>query len=261
MLRSTVFVGVFLAAVAACRENAQPAPASVPVAGHPDAVIDVAVIPQSHDVPAGHVNDVRRLFESGAMSYPIPTVSAAGPQTQFVQPKPVFFGDTRFVVGLPKHAHEALDALLEQLPPATAGASGTFELTYWVIEAAPAAQTTVTKDIEELAPTLEGLKGLGPRKFRALDRVSSQLRDGTDTLGVNGRITEIGQRVVSIPDALELHLDLKVSGVFPDRNAVISTTLQAKLDKPVVLGDTAQAPSLDGTSTVILYVVRAHRVD
>jgi hypothetical protein len=255
-----------MALAAACRGGTPPAPAQVvapsATAERPDQNVGATVVPQVHDVPAGRANDVRRLFDSGAMSYPIAVVAASGTQTQFVQPRPVFFGENKFVVGAPKHVHDAIDALLKQLPPAQVGTSGTFELTYWLVAADPAAQTSVGKDIEELTPMLEGLKGLGPRKFRFLDRVGGQSRDGIRA-DINGRISEIDHKLTtSTANELELELTYKVTGLYSDRNSVINTTLQLQPDKPVVLGDTALAPPVDGAPAgVILYVVRAHRVD
>src|SRR5690349_17199447 len=98
--------------VTACRDNAAPAAAPPPPIDRPDQVIGGNIVPQSHEFPAGRAAEIRRMFEGSALSYPVAVISEKGVQTQFVNPKPVFIGDRRFVVGLPPASHVALDKLI-----------------------------------------------------------------------------------------------------------------------------------------------------
>lgn len=237
-----------------------PAPAEV-TPNRPDHVIGGNVIPQSHELPAGRATEIRALFESGVMSYPIAVVSAQGAQTQFVNPKPVFVGDHRFVVGAPPNVHKAIDALIAGMEKRTAPVSSTYELTYWIVEAAEAPKMDVPRDLA--GSGLEKLTALGNRRFKLLDRVTTRTREGSKTKAT-GRLTNIEHRLASSPDGIELELDLELSGTWsdkPDKGPRVETTLQLPIDQPVVVGDSALATASDGVSNLLLYVVRARRVE
>lgn len=258
-----------LASLSACRDPAPPpAPgAPAPVAAtttpqRPDQLIGGNVIPQAHEVPAGRAGEIRRLFESGTMSYPIAVVSAQGAQTQFVQPKPVFVGDNRFVVGAPPHVHTAIDAMLKSLGTAPAAESHTYELSYWILEAIVAPKFEAPADITEIAPMLEKLP-LGTRRFKVIDHVSGRMRDGASAV-LQGRFAQIHEKLIAVPDGLDLELGLELRGVWSDnkdKGPMVQTTLQLKLDKPIVLGDSTLPGASDGQANLLLYVVRARRVD
>lgn len=256
-----------LVTLAGCpgRDQGAPAPkAAVEAAAQrPDQVIGGNVIPQSHTVPAGHAAEIRRLFESGALSYPIAVVSSGGAQTQFVQPKPVFVGDTRFVVGAPPQVHAAIDQLIAGMDK-TPATSTTYELTFWVVEAVASAEPEVPRDLADVGPMLTKLDALGKRKFKEIDRVSGRSRDGAQTK-LTGRLMKVEHKLMTTPDGLELQMDLQMLGVGdkPDSTFApyLETTLQLPLDKPIVIGDTAQAAASDGAANLLLYVVRARRVD
>ncbi len=248
-----------------CRDQPRSS-TSVSVVDHAD---DVDVFPKSHDVPPGRAAEVRRLFDGGVMSYPISVVSSAGAQTQFVQPRPVFIGENRFVVGAPAHTHDAIDRTLKAMaataPPATAAASafGTFELTYWAIEASVASAPEVSPDLHEIGPMLTKLDGLGPRKFVMLDRISGRARDGANS-DLTGRLSKIHQKLIVGPDGIDLEIELEIDRrlVDPkDRPLSIETTLQLPLDRAVVFGDAALGGASSGSANLMLYVVRARRVD
>jgi hypothetical protein len=221
------------------------------------------VVPQSHDVPAGHSGEIRRLFESGVMSYPISVVSSSGAQTQFVSPKPVFIGDHRFVVGAPPAVHAAIDQLIAGMDK-TPAMSSTYELTFWVVEADAAAEYDVPRDLAEVGPMLQKLDGLGKRHFKSLDRVAGRSRDGAETK-LNGRMMKVEHKLASSPDGIELELELEVLGVFGEKpdspTPRVETKLHLPLDRPIVIGDSAQAGASDGAANLLLYVVRARRVD
>jgi hypothetical protein len=259
-------LALVLGLLASCRGDDQAPAARGPQHAQPerpDQLIGGNVIPQSHEVPTGRAADVRRLFDSGAMSYPIAVVSEAGTQTQFVNPKPVFVGDKRFVVGAPPHVHAAIDQTLKSLGQPHAGTSATFEVTYWVIEAAAGAEEKLPSDLAELAPLLEKLDGLGPRRFKLVDRIGGRARDGAAS-SIHGRIAEVSQKLTPDPDRIELEVELKLHGVWSDvkdRVPSLDTTLQLQVDKPIVLGDSSLAAAADGVSNLLLYVVRARRVD
>jgi len=63
---------------------------------------------------------------------------------------------------------------------------------------------------------------------------------------------------------IELDVRLHLTGLWPDRpdqGPTVETTLLVDPNKPVVLGDAAQAASSDGVANLLLYVVRVRRVD
>lgn len=235
----------------------------------PDQIIGGNIVPKSHEVPPGRVAEVRRIFESGAMSYPIAVVSSSGVQTQFVRPNPVFVGENRFVVGAPPHVHAAIDETLSSLgsAPGAGSAAGvgspTYELTYWIVEANAASETAVAKDLAELAPMFEKLNELGPRTFRLIERLGGRTRDGARAQ-LTGRIADVSQKIAASPEGLELELGLQLRGMptdVKDRSPGVETTLVVHLDKPVVLGDSTLAAASDGAAKLLLYVVRARQVD
>jgi hypothetical protein len=247
-----------LAVVAACsgRDDHTVAPAAAAqLENRPDHVVGANVIPMSHDAPAGRASEIRALFESGAMSYPIAVVSEAGVQTQFVNPKPVFVGENRFVIGAPPNVHKAIDELMARMGKRDAPASSTYELTYWIVDAATADKTEVPADLAEAG--LDKLTGLGARKFHLIDRVSARTRDGSKAK-ITGRLTRIEQRVATGPDGIELDLMLQLQADKPGEPLpTVETTLQVPIDRPIVVGDSSTATA----TNLLLYVVRARRVE
>jgi hypothetical protein len=257
-MRSTL---VFLFGLFACRDAPAPAP-STHTPDRPDQTIGGTVVPQSHDFPAGRAAEIRRIFEGNALSYPIAVVSKEGAQTQFVNPRPVFIGDRRFVVGLPPASHAALDKLIAGLGTGPSPVGATYELTFWLVEAAVASETQVAPDLGEVAPMLQKLTALGKRKFKSLDRIGGRSRDGANTKLV-GRMLQAEPRLLAGPDGIELELTLQVQGTFSDKSggAVVETTLHLPLDQPIVIGDAAAPALSDTAANLFLYVVRARRVD
>ena len=258
-----------VAALTGCNERDQPtapppAPAVAPTGvDRPDQSVGGTVIPQAHEFPPGRASDIRRLLERNVMSYPISVVSAQGAQTQFVNPKPVFVGDHRFVIGAPPAMHAAMDRLIASLDNAPAPTSSTYELTFWVVEATAAANIDVARDLAEVGPMLEKLAGLGKRRYRSLDRLAARSRDGAETK-LGGRMIKIEHTVTAFPDGIELDLQLALTGTWsekPDLGPTVETKLQIPLDEPIVIGDSAQSGAADGAANLLLYVVRARRVD
>ncbi len=245
------------------QERDRPRAAAVAEIMRPDQLVGGNIVPQSHDFPVGRADDIRRLFENDVTSYPISVVSSAGTQTQFVNPNPVFIGDHRFVVGLPPHMHVALDQLIANLDKQPAKAPSTYEVTFWVIEAVAAGETDVPRDLAEVGPMLQKLTGLGKRRFKSLDRVAARARDGAHTK-LSGRMMYVEQTLSAYPDGIELELKLEVKGTWtekPELGPSVQTTLQLPLDRAIVVGDSAQAAASDGAANLLLYVVRAQRVD
>lgn len=246
------------------RERAAPAATSSEQAiNRPDQVLGGNIVPASHEFPPGRAADIRRLFEGHVVSYPISVVSSAGVQTQFVNPKPVFVGDRRFVIGLPPSMHVALDKLIAGLAPQAVASSSTYELTFWAVEAIAATESEVPRDLAEIGPMLEKLSGLGKRRFKSLDRVAARARDGAETKAT-GRLLEIANTLSSVPEGLELELTLALKGAWTDKPEMgprIETTLEVMENQPVVIGDSALAAASDGAANLVLYVVRATRVD
>ncbi|MEO7096425.1 MAG: hypothetical protein ABI175_24410 [Polyangiales bacterium] len=242
------------------------AAAAVPDAiNRPDLTIGGNVVPGSHEFPVGRAADIRRMFDGngGVGSYPISVVSSAGAQTQFVNPKPVFMSDHRFVIGLPPSMHIALDQIIAQLDKQPTHTSSTYELTFWAVEAVAATESDVPRDLAEIAPMLEKLTGFGKRRFKSLDRVAALSRDTAGTK-VAGRMLKVEHTLQWFPEGIELKLALELAGAGtdkPESGPRIETTLQVPLDRPVVIGDTAQSASADGAANLVLYVVRAKRVD
>lgn len=259
---------VALFALVGCPERDRARDASPPGApdlaiNRPDQVLGGNIVPASHEFPPGRAADIRRLFEGHVVSYPISVVSSAGVQTQFVNPKPVFVGDRRFVIGLPPSMHVALDKLIAGLAPQAVASSSTYELTFWAVEAIASTESEVPRDLAEIGPMLEKLSGLGKRRFKSLDRVAARARDGAETK-ITGRMIEVENTLASVPEGIELDLKLQLKGVWgekPELGPRIETTLQVTVDRPIVIGDSAQAAASDGTANLVLYVVRATRVD
>jgi hypothetical protein len=246
-----------LAVVAACsgRDDRAVAPAAAAqLDNRPDHVVGANVVPMSHDAPTGRASEIRALFESGAMSYPISVVSAQGVQTQFVNPKPVFVGENRFVVGAPPNVHKAIDELMAGMGKRAAPASSTYELTYWIVDATVADKTEVPAELAEAG--LDKLTALGPRKFQLVDRVSARTRDGSKAK-LSGRLTRIEQRVATGPDGIELDVELLLTPKPGEPAPAVETTLQVPIDRPIVVGDSSTATA----TNLLLYVVRARRVE
>jgi hypothetical protein len=249
-------------ALVACRDSAAPSPAKT-TPDRPDLTIGGTVVPQSHEFPPGRAAEIRRIFEENAMSYPIAVVSEHGAQTQFVNPKPVFVGDRRFVVGLPPASHAALDRLIAGLGTSATPLGATYELSFWAVDAMAAAEHEVPRDLADIAPMLEKLDGLGKRRFKSVDRVAGRSRDGAHTK-LAGRMMQVEHKLMAGPDGIELDLELQVKGAWGDKTDAgprVETTLHVPLDTPIVIGDSAQSAAADDAANLLLYVVRARRVD
>lgn len=224
-----------------------------------DQVLGGGVVPRSHQIPAGHEAEVRKLFETKTISYPIAVVSSAGTNTQFVQPNPAYIGADRFVIGATPQIHAELDQLLAAMakmpaPPATS----TYAMTYWAIEADPSTDSQVPQDLGEITPVLQSLSGLGPRHFKTIDRVATRVLDGFRA-DVKGRELSVEQTLSADPSTLELGLRLELRGHRDEPSTSVETKLQLAVDKPIVLGQTAIGAGSDGSAGVVLYVVRAQR--
>jgi hypothetical protein len=248
-----------LALVIACSGRDAPPQPAVVTPERPDQSIGGNVVPQIHEFPVGRAADIRRIFDGSALSYPISVVSKDGAQTQFVNPRPVFVSDRRFVVGLPPASHAALDKLIAGLTSGPSPAGATYELTFWAVEGAAAGKTEVAPDLADLAPVLEKLPGLGGRRFKSVDRVGGRSRDGAHT-SLTGRMLKAEHKLAAGPDGIELEvtLELRQTG---GGGPTIQTTLRVPLDQPVVMGDASQAGAADGIANMLLYVVRARRVE
>jgi hypothetical protein len=224
-----------------------------------DQMFGGGIAPRSHQIPPGHEAEVRKLFESNNVSYPISVVSSAGTNTQFVNPKPAYIGTDRFVIGATPEIHAELDQLLAAMakmpaPPATS----TYAMTYWAIEADPSADSQIPPDLSEIAPVLQSLAGLGPRHFKTIDRVAAHVLDGFRA-DVKGRELSVEQTLSVDPSALELGLRLELRGHRDEPSTSVDTKLQLAVDKPIVLGQTSIAAGSDTSAGVVLYVVRAQR--
>jgi hypothetical protein len=253
-------LAVLVVATVACSTRDAPTPATTTSAAveRPDQTIGGTVVPQIHDFPAGHAADIRRIFDGSALSYPISVISDKGVQTQFVNPRPVFVSDRRFVVGLPPASHAALDKLIAGLSTAPTPLGATYEITFWAVEGSSAAQPDVPADLAEIAPVLDKLAALGKRRFKSLDRVGGRTRDGAQTKLV-GRLLKAEHRPIAGPDGIELEVTLQL--IEDKATPTIETTLHLPLDQPLVIGDSAQSTATDGNANLLLYVVRAHRVE
>jgi hypothetical protein len=227
----------------------------------PDQTLGGNVAPKSYDIPAGHAAEIRRLFKGGgAMGYPIAVISASGTQTQFVNPQPVFIGDNRFVVALPAQHHAALEQVIASLKTSAAPAPmESFEMTYWVVEATPADDTTIATELDEISGTLKQLSALGKRKFRLVDRVGGRVVDGEEAQLQSLR-TGIKQSLAADPTGLVLGIELEQTGDKDKRGPYMRTTLRLQPDKAIVLGDSALSQPLATVDGLLLYVVRARRV-
>lgn len=256
-----------LAAACNARDQGTPAvavqPPGAPAADvpRPDQVIGANIVPRTYDLPAGRSDELRRIFAGNAFSYPISVVSAAGAQTQFVNPRPVFTNDNHFVIALPAQYHTGLEQMLQTMRASPAAKPAPrLELAYWVVEAAAAADADVAPDLAEVAPTLKKLPGLGKRRFKSLDHVAARVVEASEAK-VTGRLLHVDHKIASGPEGLSLEVSLSVEGVWDKGGPHVETTLQLEPDKAVVLGDSAQAASSDGAANLLLYVVRARRVD
>jgi len=250
---------VALVVIACSGRDAPPPQPTVVTPDRPDQTIGGSVVPQIHEFPAGRAADIRRIFEGNALSYPVAVVSKEGAQTQFVNPRPIFVSDRRFVVGLPPAAHAALDRLIAGLNAGPSPAGATYELTFWAVEGGAAAKTEVAGDLADLAPVLEKLPGLGSRRFKAVDRVGGRSRDGAHSKLV-GRVLQAEHKLAAGPDGIELEVTLQLQQS-DGRGPTIETTLHLPLDQPVVMGDASQPGAADGVANLLLYVVRARRVE
>lgn len=264
----SVVLAAGLATLASCNQRDQPGSTPTPVmpglgseVPRPDHVVGSNIAPKVFEFPRGHAAEIRRAFKSGTFSYPIAVVSAQGAQTQFVQPLPAFAGDDRFVVSVPSQYHAAIEQWLQSMSKSAIAASK-FEATYWLVEAIAGPDTQVSPDLDEIAPTLKALAGLGKRRFKAIDQVSARVGDSESKL--KGRIIEASQKLANVSELVELDVRLRLVGLWPDRpeqGPSVETTVMVDPNKPVVLGDAAQAASSDGVANLLLYVVRVRRVD
>jgi hypothetical protein len=273
MTRIAVLIAAGAAALAGGCNNTDHSPiegALVPVVApappltRTDPAIGGMIIPKSHTIPPGHSADIRKLFSSGVMSYPISVTSSAGQQTQFVQPKPVFVGPDRFIADVPPEFHVELDRLIADMAKSPPAVSAAYDVTYWVIEADAAATTEVPPDLAELAPTLAAESGLGKRRFKSIDRVAVRTLDGEKS-ALKGRVIQLEQTMAVDPDGIRLQLtDMALHGTWPDapgQGPTLQTSLQLKPDVPIVLGDSTLSSESSGSANLLLYVVRARRVD
>jgi hypothetical protein len=223
----------------------------------PPRTAEITVVPRSHQIPPGHVADVRKLFDAHVLSFPITVTSSAGTNTQFMQPSLSFIGTDRFVTGATPEIHAELDKLLDALAKSPVPtASGTYAMTYWAIEAEPSGDVQVPPDLAEIEPVLKSLGALGPRKFHTIDRVSTRVLDGAHA-DVSSRALLVNQTLSVDAASLELALELTMR----DNTGRIETKLQLAPDKPIVLGETAMGSAADPAANLVLYVVRAQRAE
>jgi hypothetical protein len=219
--------------------------------------IEPVVVPRTHQIPAGHAAEVRKLFESQVICFPISVVSSAGTNTQFVNPKPSFIGSDRFVLAATPEIHDELDRLLAAMAKSPASpVSSTYTVTYWAIEADPSNESHIPAELAELDPVLKSLGALGPRTFHTIDRATTRALDGARA-EIKSRALVIGQTLSLTPEALELQLELQLH----DNPGQIETKLQLAPDKPIVLGETAMGSAADPAANLVLYVVRAQRAE
>jgi hypothetical protein len=239
--------------LAACREEHTKSIEGAPVGHEP------VVVPRTHQIPAGHASEVRRLFEAQVITFPISVVSSAGTNTQFVNPTPTFLGNDRFVLAATPEIHDELDRMLAAMAKAPAIREVTYSVTYWAIEADPSASVEIPADLEDVKPVLESLKGLGPRKFKIIDRAATHSLDGMKA-GVKSRELDIQQTLSSEADGLQLALELQLNEQAPGSpsNSKLHTKLDIALDKPIVLAETAlEAGSGTPPENLVLFVVKA----
>jgi hypothetical protein len=244
-----------VALLAACREEHTKSIEGAPIGHEP------VVVPRTHKIPAGHAAEVRKIFEAHeVITFPISVVSSAGTNTQFVNPTPTFLGNDRFVLAATPEIHEELDRLLDEIAKEhTPTKEITYAVTYWAIEADPNASVEIPADLEEVKPVLESLKGLGPRKFKIIDRAATHSLDGMKA-GVKSRELDIQQTLSSDADGLQLALELELNDKPPGfpSNSKVHTKLEIALDKPIVLAETAmEAGSGTPPENLVLFVVKA----
>jgi hypothetical protein len=257
MKRSFAVLAALAATVPACRDQAPPAtgfttpaPAAVgPAVGREG----YDLVPKLYDVPAGREAEIRRLLKG--MSYPVSVITANGAQTQFVPLQATFTSDRHLVINAPVQYHPAVAEIIGKLGSGSASPQS-FEVTYWIVRAEAAAKTAVAPDLAEIAPVLEGLPGLGTRRFAMLDHLSTRTTDGDDG-GLDGQVANIRQKLTSMPDAVELELSLTVRAPGAPAASALETQLRIKPDQPVVLGDSAAVQTnLDAPAALLLYIVR-----
>ncbi|HEY3805488.1 MAG TPA: hypothetical protein VGL61_22925 [Kofleriaceae bacterium] len=218
------------------------------------------VVPRSHQIPPGHAAEVRRLFEAQVITFPISVVSSAGTNTQFVNPKPSFLGNDRFVIAATPEIHDELDRMLAAMAKEPAPVRQvTYAVTYWAVEADPSASVEIPAGLEEVKPVLESLKALGPRKFKIIDRAATHSLDGVKA-GIKSRELDIQQTLSSDADGVQLALELELNDKPPGypSNAKVNTKLEIALDKPLVLAEAAmEAGSDTPPENLVLFVVKA----
>lgn len=243
-----------------CRDGDPPELPRAPALSEPAfARFGYDVVPRTYQVPPHRSAEVRRLVRS--MSYPITIVTAQGAQTQFVQPTATFTSDRHFVVTAPVHFHPAIEDLLKRLASESEAArSPTYQITYWMVQAEPASDGAITPELAEIDKVLQSLTGLGKRRFRLVDRVSSRVTDGEDS-AINGRIVGVKQNLESTPEGVELQVELQAKSA--ETTSVVETRVRLRPDQAVVLGDSAAAPAGNAgdVAPLVLYVVRAHPVE
>ena len=228
----------------------------------PDQVVGGNIAPKSYDIPAGHAAEIRRLFKgNGAMSYPIAVVSAQGTQTQFVNPQPVFIGENRFVVALPEQHHAALDQVIAGMSKSGPQvSSGSYEMTYWVVLAKDAEATAVAPELRELDATIKQLGALGTKSYSLIDRVGGRVIDG-DEASMRSHRTDVQQMLTADASGLQLQLELRENADADKRGVQMRTTLRLEPDEPIVLGNSAISQPVSTENGLVLYMVRARRVD
>lgn len=241
------------------RDRQTSSPAAAPttdIPQRPDQLIGAGVMPMAHEFPPGRVDAIRRLFDHNVGSYPISVVTAQGAQTQFVNPKPIFTSDRQFVIALPPAQHAAVDRMIAQLDKVPPVAPATYEVTFWLVEASTAPKVEVANELGEVAPMLAKLANLGTRKFRSLDRVTARSIDTMETK-LSGQLISVEHELAAVPKGIQIELNMQLRTEGSPR---IETKLTMPLDQPIVIGDSTQTTG-DGAGNLLLYVVRARRVD
>jgi len=128
-----------------------------------------------------------------------------------------------------------------------------------VVEALPADDTTIAPDLDDLSKTLHQLGALGKRTFRLVDRVGGRVTSGEEAKLQSMR-TAVKQTLTADATAIQLQLELQQIGG-DGKGPYVETTLRLHAEEPIVLGDSAMSKPVAMVDGLLLYVVRARRVD
>jgi hypothetical protein len=241
-----------VALAAACRSTEPPA---TKIATAVDASQTVM---RTYRVPPGQEKAVERLLRGN--SYPVAAASDKGvADTHFVRLNPQFTGDGYFILTAPTGIQDGVVQLLDELKtrPAASGPTS-IETTYWLVLGYPSDKPEIPTQLAAIEPALKGIADLGAMRFEPYETVQMMSLDG-DEARATGKRAEIRQTASADQNAIDVRLEIKVTGADDAPRDTIETAVRVKPGQFSVLGEAGFRPKGSGPNDVtptLFYVVR-----